>query len=225
MARHNIHPVTKFVALIITTLTAQHCLADTCASPPFGDTQQKYDFYLTLPFASPALVSKACEAKFNNEGRQAFYDAGITDAELDKFSPSELAQGYLQRLGAKGMAGDFKQLSVEDFILDGEDLANDQTNVSLSGAYISSDGLNYLFVSSQAIVYQLNSTTQQPHILLLTEHASRPFRQKLLNCAKNPNFPQLGCAVQVQGNATMCVVTNQFGTERNEPCVNVTDGR
>jgi hypothetical protein len=226
---------TLISAIAFTWLICQPCnAADTapvrtimphCDTPPYGDTQQKYNAYLSMPFEPPGMVAQACDAKFHREGRQEFYALGFTDHDFDRFSTTELAMGYIARLGAQSESKNTKSISVEDFVLDGPDLAGSSQNVSMSGGYISHGGLDYLFASTQAIIMQNNAPGEQPHILLQLDSASRDFRKKLLTCRASPNFQQLGCEVNVRGTATICTVTNAFGTPQEMPCLRVADGR
>jgi hypothetical protein len=60
---------------------------------------------------------------------------------------------------------------------------------------------------------------------LLTDDASREFRQYLLKCQSNPVSAQGGCSVTVLGHVTICKLSNAFGATREPPCVDVEEGR
>jgi uncharacterized protein YecT (DUF1311 family) len=123
----------------------------------------------------------------------------------------------------------YQRVSVDSFALDGRDLAAREAKVSLSGAYISDGNVGVLYADTRAIImathYPNAGGSNQPRVPLLTDDASRDFRQRLLACQTNPASAQVGCPVIVLGLATMCKLSNALGAERDLPCVAVEDGR
>jgi hypothetical protein len=123
----------------------------------------------------------------------------------------------------------YPRISVESFVLDGRELAAREAKVSLIGSYISDGSVGVLYVDARAIImatYHPNAGgSNQPKVPLLTDGASRDFRQRLLACQTNPASAQVGCPVTALGHVTMCKLSNVFGARRDLPCLAVEDGR
>ena len=121
----------------------------------------------------------------------------------------------------------YQHISVEAFALDGKDLAAKAAKISISGAYLGSDGISFLFSDARSVILATRypNLGDQPKVPLLTENASRDFRKRLLSCRTNPSAAQVGCPVVVLGRATMCTLQNELGGTRNVPCADVQDGR
>jgi hypothetical protein len=115
-------------------------------------------------------------------------------------------------------------LAVESFVLDGRDLAARTTKLALTGVYIREGNLDVLYADMRGLM-MTRQGVNQPNVSLLTDHASREFREHLLKCQSDIGSAQRGCAVSVLGRATTCTLTNAFGTARKEPCVAVEDER
>jgi hypothetical protein len=121
----------------------------------------------------------------------------------------------------------YRHISVETFVLDGKDLAARAAKVSLSGAYLREGNVEVLYDDSRAVILATHSGNagHQPKVALLTDDASREFRQLLLRCQSNAGSAQVGCSVTALGHATMCTLSNVFGAARRLPCVAVEAGR
>jgi thiamine kinase-like enzyme len=115
-------------------------------------------------------------------------------------------------------------ITVETFALDGRDLAAIDREVTLTGVYLREGNFDVLYASRQAAMMANQQGLHQPNVLLLTDDASRDFRQTLLRCQSNHVDARFGCPVAISGRATMCTLTSAFGASRKEPCVAVEDG-
>ena len=143
------------------------------------------------------------------------------------------AQAQHQASVARAMQDDasrgYQRISVETFVLDGRDLAARAAKVSISGAYVREGFLEALYADTRAIImatrYPNAGGQNQPKVLLLTDDASRDFRQHLLTCQSNAASAQVGCSVRVLGQATICTLSNAFGAARELPCVAVEAGQ
>jgi hypothetical protein len=120
---------------------------------------------------------------------------------------------------------EYQPISVETFVLDGRDLASKATKVSLGGVYIRQGNLDVLYANVQAAMIANSRGLHQPNVPLLTDDASREFRQHLLMCQSNPASAEMGCSVTVLGRVITCKLSNAYGATREEPCVAVEDGR
>jgi hypothetical protein len=130
------------------------------------------------------------------------------------------------RFQEREQARGYQRISVESFVLDGRDLAASEAKVSLSGsAYFGEGNIGVLYADRRAFILANASGGNQPNISLLTDYASREFRQGVLACRANPASVRLGCPVTVLGHATMCKLSNAFGATRDVPCVVVEEGR
>jgi hypothetical protein len=116
-------------------------------------------------------------------------------------------------------------ITVETFALDGRDLAAKEREVTLTGVYLRENNLEHLYSDIRAAMLATRQGLQQLYVPLLTENATREFRKYLLTCQSNPTSAQLGCSMTVLGRATTCTLSNAFGATREEPCVDVEDGR
>jgi hypothetical protein len=123
----------------------------------------------------------------------------------------------------------YQHISFETFLLDGKSLAAKAAKVSLSGAYLREGNVDFLYVNQTDIVMANapygGDGRNHPTITLLSDDATREFRQHLLSCQTDPSRAQLGCPVTVLGTATICTLKNVFGVKQELPCVAVEDGR
>jgi hypothetical protein len=131
-------------------------------------------------------------------------------AELDKAAADE-ARGY-------------KRITIETFVLDAKELAAKAAQVSLGGVYIREGNIDFLYADTRAVMMASHQALQQPKVPLLTDDATREFRQHLLMCRSNPGSARLGCSVTALGRVTTCT-SNAFGGRREEPCLAVEEGR
>jgi len=117
----------------------------------------------------------------------------------------------------------YQRMSIETFLLDGGDLAAKAAKVSISGAYIREGNLSVLY-ADRGTAMKATRGHRQPNVLLLTDEASREFRQVLLTCQSNPASATVGCPVTILGQATKCQLSNAFGATRGEWCITVEKG-
>jgi uncharacterized protein YecT (DUF1311 family) len=117
----------------------------------------------------------------------------------------------------------YQHISLETFLLDGKDLAAREAKVSLSGVLVREGNVDVLYADAAAMwtATHYPNRGNQLEVPLLTDDASRDFRQYLLRCQSNPG----GCSVTVLGHATICKLSNAFGATRELPCVAAEEGR
>jgi hypothetical protein len=121
----------------------------------------------------------------------------------------------------------YQRISVETFVLDSKELAGSAAKVSVSGAYLGEGNVGFLYVDTRAVIIATKypNLGDQPKVPLLTDGASRQFRQHLLMCQSNPGSAQIGCPATIIGKVAKCTFHNAFGETRESPCINVEDGR
>jgi hypothetical protein len=119
----------------------------------------------------------------------------------------------------KSVTGDgYRLMTVMDFLLDGRELAANQTRVALEGTYTREGGLGVLYASRRDLMMSRGNT--QFRVALLADDASRSLRQTMLECQSN-----IGCeGLTIKGHATTCSVRNAFGVTHEEACIAVEDG-
>jgi len=121
----------------------------------------------------------------------------------------------------------YEPISVETFVLDSKELAAKAAKVSVSGAYLGQNNIGFVYVDTRAVIMATKypNLGEQPKVPLLTDNATREFRQRLLACQSNPAAAQAGCPLTILGEVTICTFSNGLGAERTSPCINVEDGR
>jgi hypothetical protein len=117
----------------------------------------------------------------------------------------------------------YDTISVQNFELDGADLAGRTAKLAVSGAYVREGNLDVLYTDTQAAGMAYGGV-RRPKVPLLIDNAPRELRERLQNCRTDLSTTRIGCAVTVLGHATRCTVTNAFGTTREEPCLEVESG-
>lgn len=157
------------------------------------------------------LQAKLQQQKQDQEAAQAAREA-------------ERESAYAKRKEALNATG-YQLLSINDFLLDGRELASRQAKVALQGTYAREGNIDVLYASVQDMAMsQHGGSNTQPRVPILTDDASRPLRQIMLQCqSTGAYFQKLGCAFAVKGRATTCSVSNAFGVTRQEPCVAAED--
>ena len=122
----------------------------------------------------------------------------------------------------------YMSIAFETFALDAKNLAAAQVRISVKGAYVPDGNLEWLFASQgeavQASMYPAQGRNI-PRIPLLTEDASRDFRQFLLKCKSIPGADRTGCLTAITGHVSMCSMTGPLGSNRTLPCIVVENGR
>jgi hypothetical protein len=122
---------------------------------------------------------------------------------------------------------EYQAMSIRDFAADGPRLAADNAKVSLTGSYILQGNRGVLYADIQAIVITKYrpEVGPQPNVPLLTDHASRQLRQRLLTCQSDLSAAQVGCTIKIRGQAKMCPLTDAEGTTRDVPCIDAEEGK
>ncbi len=169
-----------------------------------------------VEFASRA---RAAAATAQQEAQQ------VAQQNLQEARQAALAKKQeFDRQAALDKSNGYQGVSVEGFALDGKELAAKRAKLAINGYYIRVGDSDFLYVNKLAVGMATRQNRQQPNVVLLTDDASREFRQLLLTCRSNPGN-MFGCPVTVLGRATICALSNAFGGHREEPCVAVEDGR
>lgn len=120
----------------------------------------------------------------------------------------------------------YQFVTVRNFVIDGPRLAAKHAKIKLIGSYVRQGNASMLYADTQAVImarYHSDAGTQ-PSVVLLTDDASHKLREALVSCDSNPGASQVGCQIEILGEATICTLNNVFGATHNAPCVDVTDG-
>jgi hypothetical protein len=122
----------------------------------------------------------------------------------------------------------YKKIDVKTFILDGSRLSTSRAPLLFSGFTIPSDGnVSLLFTDINSVIMYINYPSmegQSLHIPMLTDNATRAFREYLMQCRTNISSAQLGCPITVTGRASICELQNSLGVQRDIPCIIAEDG-
>jgi hypothetical protein len=122
----------------------------------------------------------------------------------------------------------YMSIAFETFALDGKNLAAAEARIAVKGAYVPDGNLEWLYANQGEAVQASMNPVQARNISkipLLTEDASREFRQFLLKCKSIPGADRTGCPTAVTGHVSLCSMTGPFGGNRTLPCVIVENGR
>jgi hypothetical protein len=117
----------------------------------------------------------------------------------------------------------FKQMSFEDFKLDGADLARSNGKASISGAYQKFGRIEYLFPNSGYVMQLMTDGNVSSGIILITDGAPRDIRKFFIECPDDLLPSSRGCPVTLLGHATTCELKTLVGST-NVPCLAVDDG-
>jgi hypothetical protein len=125
-------------------------------------------------------------------------------------------------------ASGYKLISFETFALDAKIMASSQAKVSLRGSYVPDGNMDWFFANRTDVIMATTNGYNSSNIAripLLTEDATREFRQFLLRCKSNASSSQLGCPAVINGHVTKCSLTGPLGANRSLPCIVVENGR
>jgi hypothetical protein len=192
-----------------------------------------------------AVLTKICRMKYEAADRTELYRLGFTPEDIERSSTVMLTSEYLAVMkyvalqkAARGQeapkpdappptTSDYQSVSVRDFAVDGPRLAAENAKVTLTGSYILQGSRGMLYADIQAIVITKYrpETGPQPNVPLLTDHASRQLRQRLLTCQSDLSAAQVGCTIKIRGRARMCPLTNAEGATHDVPCVDAEEGK
>jgi hypothetical protein len=120
----------------------------------------------------------------------------------------------------------YRSITLGEFENGGQLLATQSARVQITGAYTKPGNLDLLYANrASAVTSTKNPETEDarriPFISLLTDQASHAARAALLDCRTRND---VGCAVTLRGQVTMCTITNSLGSSQQFPCLDVRDG-
>jgi hypothetical protein len=116
----------------------------------------------------------------------------------------------------------FKATSIENFKLNGQDLAHHDAKVAVQGVYVKTSRGEFLMPSSLATSQVDVTRTPDEGVNLLTRSASRSAKRAFAQCQKDSVKSKLGCPMTVLGEAVLCDRTTIFGMAQ-APCIAVDD--
>jgi hypothetical protein len=135
---------------------------------------------------------------------------------------NEAAKKKLEGREAEERQKQYKRITFDDFVLDGKELAANETKISIQGVYIRRSEVELLLRSPMAAA-MAQHTGDDVGVGLMTDDAPRRIRKFFLDCRNNPAATALGCQITVLGHAAICVRVNLVGT-KSVPCLAVDDG-
>jgi len=113
----------------------------------------------------------------------------------------------------------YQPMGVLDFIIDGPTLAARGASVDVYGTYVREGAVDVLYADTTAVARARTWPQAPPHVVVITDSASRGLRAKLIACQTDPMTAQIGCKVAVRGHAATCEVTSATAVPRREPCI------
>ncbi|HVA12699.1 MAG TPA: hypothetical protein VNF99_05585 [Stellaceae bacterium] len=116
----------------------------------------------------------------------------------------------------------YRTTSVDNFELNGPELARDRAKVSIPGVYLKTSRGEFLMSSTLATSQVDTTTTPDQGISLISKDASRAAKQSFARCQKDAVKARLGCPTTILGQATLCKRTTIFGGAE-APCIAVDD--
>ncbi len=137
----------------------------------------------------------------------------VRQAEEQQTLAAEATRQYLAARQHAKLTKGYSPTTIQDFVLDGKELATREAERSFTGVYLPVGNLGLLFGTTfDAIQFSNGRNLNSPAVHLITENASRDFRRRLLVCRSDPASAYGGCPVHVLGRATMCVLTGPSAT-------------
>jgi hypothetical protein len=116
----------------------------------------------------------------------------------------------------------FKATSLENFKLNGQDLAHHDAKVAVQGVYVKTSRGEFLMPSSLATSQVDVTRTPDEGVNLLSRSASRSAKLAFAQCQKDSVKSKLGCPMTILGEAVLCDRTTIFGMAQ-APCIAVDD--
>ncbi len=132
-----------------------------------------------------------------------------------------IAPYSLPALAATPSAHDPAPMSVRHFVAYGWRLARRGATVIVSGVYARDGAVGMLYGSHRAVSLEEYSPVSEPHVAVLERHASPALRTLLMRCYQRD---AVGCRIAVQGVAVPCVLSNEFGAQRQAVCIDAING-
>jgi hypothetical protein len=120
----------------------------------------------------------------------------------------------------------YRSITLREFESAGPSLAKQSARVEITGAYSKPGTVDLLYADRASAVTSTESPKSEdarriPFISLLTDQASHAARAALLDCRTRND---VGCAVTLRGQVTMCTITNSLGSSQQFACLDVRDG-
>ena len=116
----------------------------------------------------------------------------------------------------------FKATSLENFKLNGQDLAHHDAKVAVQGVYVKTNRGEFLMPSSLATSQVDVTRTPDEGVNLISRSASRSAKRAFAQCQKDSVKSKLGCPMTILGEAVLCERTTIFGMAQ-APCIAVDD--
>ena len=116
----------------------------------------------------------------------------------------------------------FKATSLENFKLNGQDLAHHDAKVAVQGVYVKTTRGEFLMPSSLATSQVDVTRTPDEGVNLISRSASRSAKRAFAQCQKDSVKSKLGCPMTILGEAVLCERTTIFGMAQ-APCIAVDD--
>lgn len=116
----------------------------------------------------------------------------------------------------------YKATSIENFKLNGQDLAHHDAKVAVQGVYVKTNRGEFLMPSSLATSQVDVKRTPDEGVNLISRSASRSAKRAFTQCQKDSVKSKLGCPMTILGEAVLCERTTIFGMAQ-APCIAVDD--
>lgn len=116
----------------------------------------------------------------------------------------------------------YKSTSIENFKLNGQDLAHHDAKIAVQGVYVKTSRGEFLMPSSLATSQVDVKRTPDEGVNLLSKSASRTAKRAFAQCQKDSVKSKLGCPMTIVGEAVICDRTTIFGMAQ-APCIAVDD--
>jgi hypothetical protein len=116
----------------------------------------------------------------------------------------------------------YKATSVENFKLNGQDLAHHDAKVAVQGVYVKTSRGEFLMPSALATSQVDVTRTPDEGVNLISRSASRSAKRAFAQCQKDSVTSKLGCPMTILGEAVLCERTTIFGMAQ-APCIAVDD--
>jgi hypothetical protein len=172
---------------------------------------------VTLTAADCADVQAAFAAQ-----RVAQQAAAAQGAEADRTQAIRKFRADVAARIRQDEENGFRATSVENFKLNGQDLAHTDTKVAVQGFYVKTSRGEFLMPSALATSQIDMNGTPDEGINLLSTSASRAAKRAFVQCQKDAVKSRLGCPMTVLGEAVLCERTTIFGMAQ-APCIAVDD--
>jgi hypothetical protein len=172
---------------------------------------------VTLTATDCGQVQSAFTAQLKAQQADA---AQAADAARQK-SVQKYRNDVAQRMRDDERKG-YKTTSIENFKLNGQDLAHHDAKIAVQGVYVKTSRGEFLMPSSLATSQVDVKRTPDEGVNLLSKSASRSAKRAFAQCQKDSVKSKLGCPMTILGEAVICDRTTIFGMAQ-APCIAVDD--